>query len=153
YPAQEGHRYCQGVDLANVRDWFVSTTLDITNPMKVPLVSMVRLQKQGYTRYKQIIREQHTTYNRADTLIDATSLGESVVEDLADIMAEGYKFSNQSKYEVVQELARMMAEHRLLLPYNRDIISELQNFTYEFTANKNLRMEAKKGHDDIVMSL
>ena len=95
----------------------------------------------------------HTTYNRAETLIDATSLGESVVEDLGDIAAEGFKFSNQSKYEIVQELSRMMAERRLLLPYDRTIISELTNFTYEFTANKNLRMEAKKGHDDIVMSL
>ncbi|GHO45184.1 terminase large subunit domain-containing protein [Ktedonospora formicarum] len=153
YSAEEKHRYVQGVDLANVRDWFVSTTLDVTNPTRVPLVSMVRLQKRGYTEYKRIIREQHTTYNRAETLIDATSLGESVVEDLQDITAEGYKFSNQSKYEIVQELSRMMAERRLLIPYNRDIISELQNFTYEFTANKNLRMEAKKGHDDIVMSL
>ncbi|GHO55518.1 terminase large subunit domain-containing protein [Ktedonobacter robiniae] len=153
YKPQENHTYVQGVDLANVRDWFVSTTLDTTDPLNVPLVSMVRQQKRGYTVYKQIVREQHTTYNNAETLIDATSLGESVVEDLNDIQAEGYKFSNQSKYEVIQELSRMMAEHRLLIPYDRDIISELQNFTYEFTANKNIRMEAKKGHDDIVMSL
>jgi len=48
------------------------------------------------------------------TLIDATSLGESVVQDLADIGAEGYQFSSSpAKYEVVSELARMLAEHRL----------------------------------------
>ncbi len=153
YQPEEKHTYVQGVDLANVRDWFVSTTLDTTDPLRVPLVSIVRMQKRGYTVYKQLVREQHARYNNAETLIDATSLGESVVEDLSDIAAEGYKFSNQSKYEVVQELSRMMAEHRLLIPYDREIISELQNFQYEFTASKNLRMEARHGHDDIVCSL
>lgn len=152
-PPEKDHHYCQGVDLANVRDWFVSVVLDVTNPLKVPLVNMTRLQKRGYTVYKGIVRSQHDLYNRAETLIDATSLGESVVEDLSDIAAEGYKFSNQSKYEIVQELSRMMAEGRLLLPYDRTIISELQNFQYEFTASKNIKMEARKGHDDVVCAL
>jgi hypothetical protein len=72
---------------------------------------------------------------------------------LRDISAEGYKLSNQSKYEIVQELSRMLAEHRLTLPNDRTIIDELRYFTYEITASKTLRMEASRGHDDIVMSL
>jgi phage FluMu gp28-like protein len=149
---QENHRYVQGVDLANVRDYFVSVVLDVTNPELIPLVGMTRLQKRGYATYKQM-RDAHARYNRASTLIDATSLGESVVEDLRDIGAEGYKFSSQSKYEVVSELARLFAEKRIAIPYNREIISELTNFSYEYTKNKTLKMEAKRGHDDIVMSL
>jgi hypothetical protein len=149
----QGHRYVQGVDLANVRDYFVSTILDITNPGLVPLVRYDRDQKKGYTIYKSIIRSNHRTYNGAKTIVDATSLGESVAEDLRDITAEGYKFSNQSKYEVVQELARMLSEHRLTIPNDRVIIDELRYFSYEITQAKNLRMEASKGHDDIVMAL
>jgi hypothetical protein len=150
---QEGHRYVQGVDLANVRDYFVSTILDTTDPSLVPLVDMERAQKKGYTYYKNVIRGKRSSYNHAKTLIDATSLGESVVEDLADISAEGYKFSNQSKWEVVQELSRMFSENRIAIPNDRKIIDELRYFQYEITPSKKITMEAKRGHDDIVMSL
>lgn len=148
-----GHRYVQGVDLANVRDYFVASLLDTTHPTLNPLVRYDRFQKKGYTHYKEIIRSNHRSYNAARTLVDATSLGESVAEDLRDIGAEGYKFSNQSKYEIVQELGRMLSEHRLTIPNDRTIIDELRFFSYEITPSKQLKMEAKRGHDDIVMSL
>lgn len=153
YAPQSNHRYVSGVDLANVRDYFVQTILDVSDPALVPLVNMVRTQKRGYTYYKQVIREQRAAYNSCEVLVDATSLGESVVEDLADISAEGYKFSQQSKYEIVSELSRMFQEGRICIPYDRDIISELNNFAYEITKSKGLKMQASKGHDDIVMSL
>lgn len=155
YPKRpvESHRYVQGVDLANVRDFFVSCILDATDQQRIELVNMTRLQKKGYTEYKRIIRAEHHRYQNADTLIDATSLGESVVEDLGDIAAEGYKFSNASKNEIVHELERAFAEKRLTIPYDRDLISELLNFQYEFTPSKVVKMEAKKGHDDMVMAL
>jgi hypothetical protein len=154
HPVVEGHKYVQGADLANLRDYFVATVLDTTNSGAVPLVRMDRYQKRGYGAVKSTIRTNYHAYNHAKTLIDATTLAESVVEDLADINAEGYKFGgSQAKYEVVQELARMMSEHRLLLPPDRDITDELRFFKYQLTAAKNVRMEASQGHDDIVMSL
>lgn len=152
-PATAGHRYVQGVDLANVRDYFVSSLLDISDPLLFPLVRTDRFQKKGYTFYKNLVRQNYTAYHSAKTLLDATSLGESVVEDLKDINAQGYKFSQQSKYEIVQELARLFSEHRIAIPYQRDIIDELRFFSYKYTANKTLKMEASQGHDDIVMSL
>jgi phage FluMu gp28-like protein len=148
-----GHKYVQGVDLANVRDYFVASVLDVSNPSLVPLVHYDQLQKKGYKHYKQVIRNNYKTYNKAKTIIDATSLGESVVEDLDDIRAEGYKFSNQSKYEIVHELVRMFQENRIAIPNDRKVVDELRFFAYEITKNKTLRMEAKRGHDDIVMSL
>jgi hypothetical protein len=150
----DGHRYVQGADLANLRDYFVSTVLDITDPQAVPLVRMDRYQKRGYGAVKATIRANYHAYAHAKTIIDATTFAESVVEDLADINAEGYKFSGSAaKYEVVQELARMMSERRLLLPPDREIIDELRYFEYEITPSKRVRMEASRGHDDIVMSL
>jgi hypothetical protein len=156
FPAgpMDGHKYVSGVDLANIRDYFVASLLDVTNPNLFPLVKADRFQKKGYTFYKNLIRSNYRSYNRPRTLIDATSLGESITEDLRDINAEGYKFTNQSKYEIVHELARLFAEHRLTIPYDRTIIDELRYFSYKFTPSKTLRMEATGGkHDDIVMSL
>jgi hypothetical protein len=153
-PSAEDHKYVQGVDLANMRDYFVASVLDCTDPRAIPLVRMDRYQKRGYTAIKSDIRSNYHHYNHAKTLIDATTLAESVVEDLADIHAEGYKFGGSAaKYEVVQELARMMQERRILLPPNRDIIDELRFFEFKLMPSGAVRMEASQGHDDIVMSL
>lgn len=92
--------------------------------------------------------------------MDATTLAEFFVQDLqerAGSLVEGWKFTGtnagSSKYTIVQELVRMLSEHRLAIPYDRDIINELRYFQYEITPAKNLRMAASQGHDDIVMSL
>lgn len=149
-----GHRYVQGADLANQRDYFVSTILDVSDPLLAMQVRHDRMQKKGYGTYKGIVRASHHAYNDARTLVDATSLGETVVEDLRDINAEGYKFGGSAaKYDIVHNLVRLFQEHRLAIPYQRELISELSNFQYEVTASKTLRMEAKTGHDDYVMSL
>jgi hypothetical protein len=150
----EKHRYVQGADLANIRDYFVATVLDTTDPRLAVQVRHDRMQRKGYATYKATVRANHQAYNDARTLVDATSLGESVVEDLRDIGAEGYKFSGSSaKYELVHTLVRMFNEHRLAIPFVRELIDELRYFQYEITASKQLRMEARQGHDDYVMSL
>ena len=95
-----------------------------------------------------------TGYGHPRTLVDATSLGESVVQDLADINAEGYAFSGTAaKHEVVHELKRLFSEHRMVIPQNRDLIDELRFMEYSITPSKVVRIEASKGHDDIFMSL
>ena len=152
-PAKPGSRYVQGVDLANRRDYFVTTVLDATDPLYAPMVRMDRLQQKGYAYYKGLLRSNFNAYNSPRTLIDATSLGESVVEDLRDIGAEGYTYTSTSKYDIVHNLVRMFNEHRIGIPLDRDIIDELRFFQYEITPSKKLKMEAKQGHDDIVMSL
>jgi hypothetical protein len=154
-PYQEDHRYVQGVDLANLRDYFVAGVADMLKDGHVDLVKMTRAQKRGYTWYKSQVRSQVAQYHvrRNWTLVDATSLGESVVEDLADIGADGLKFTSESKWQIVQELARLLAERRLRIPNDRDIIDELRFFEYEITPSKRLKMEASQGHDDIVIAL
>jgi phage terminase large subunit-like protein len=153
-PAVAGHTYVQGVDLANIRDYFVATVLDSTDPRLAVQVRHDRMQKKGYSVYKDVVRANWSAYNSARTLVDATSLGESVVEDLRDINAEGYKFSGtEAKYDLVHNLVRMFNEHRIAIPFDRDLVDELRYFQYKITPSKNVKMEAKQGHDDYVMSL
>lgn len=153
-PPARGHRYVQGVDLANRRDYFVAAVLDVTNPLLAVHVHADRHQQKTYALYKELVRGNHAAFHGARTLIDATTLAESVVEDLADIGAEGYAFTGSAaKYAVVQELGRMFSEHRLALPYERALIDELRYFEYDITPAKVVRMEARRGHDDWVMAL
>lgn len=148
-----GHNYVQGVDLANRTDYFVSTILDATDSQAIVQARHDRYQQKGYAFYKGVVRQNFNAYHKARTLLDATSLGESVVEDLRDIGAEGYKFTSQSKYDLVHNLVRLFNEHRLRIPFVRELIDELKYFQYEITPAKNVKMEAKQGHDDYVMSL
>jgi hypothetical protein len=149
---RRGRRYAQGADLANIRDYFVACVADVTDDV-AQLVSMDRYQGRGWAAMKATIRSNHERYFDAETCIDATTYGASVEEDLRDIGVEGYQFSNKSKYELVHELVRMLAEHRLVIPYDPVIIQELRYFSYIVTPAKNLKMEAKRGHDDIVIAL
>jgi hypothetical protein len=151
---ETGHKYVQGVDLANRRDWFVASVLDTTNSSQLALVRLDRMQQKDYPTYKAAVRSNYRSYNHPRTLLDATSLGESVVQDLADINAEGYTFGgNTAKAEVVHELKRLFSERRLVIPNQRDLLDELRYFEYNITPAKVVRMEAAKGHDDIFMSL
>ena len=155
FPATRGNRYAQGVDLANMDDYFVSTILDTTNQQRLMQVCHDRLQKKGYVYYKQLIRDRYRDYNNAKTMIDATSLGQNVVEDLEDIHPVPFVFTgSQAKYDLVHDLVRLFAQHKIVIPMNRDCINELRFFQYKITSAKNLKMEAKRGyHDDYVMSL
>lgn len=151
-PSQNG-RYVQGVDLANRKDYFVATVLDVSDPLMVQ-VRHDRAQQLGYGAYKGTIRANYSRYNNARTLIDSTTLGESVVEDLQDIRAEGYDFSGVGKkYDLIQGLVRAFNENRIAIPFVPELISELRNFQYEFVEGGTLRMEARRGHDDYVISL
>lgn len=152
-PPIAGHRYTQGADLANRTDYFVSVILDATDPTSITQSHHDRFQQKGYAFYKDVIRRNYRAYNQSRTLIDATSLGESVVEDLRDIAAEGFKFTSQSKYDLVHNLVRMFNQHQLRIPFVRELIDELKYFQYEITPAKNVKLEAKQGHDDYVMAL
>lgn len=149
-PPQPGHKYVQGVDLANARDYFVAAVFDATNPHQLPLVRMDRFRNRGWEAIKSTIRSNYSTYFGARTLIDATTMAENVVADLSDISAEGYKFTSQSKYELIQDYARLLSEGRITFPYQRDMVDEHRYYEYEILPSKRLRMEAGQGHDDIV---
>ena len=155
-PPRTGHRYAQGADLANRSDYYVSAIFDTTNPDRIIFSHMARFRRRGWAAIKGSIKELYHRFNEAPTLVDATTLAESVVEELnlMGVPAEGYRFTgNAAKTEVVQELARLFAEHRLVIPYHPDILSELRYFEYDITPNGVVRMEARRGHDDIVMAM
>lgn len=153
-PAKD-HRYTQGVDLANRRDWFVAAVLDVTNPGHMPLVKLDRFQKKTWGKYKDLVRSNHHLYHRARTLLDSTTLGEAVLEELQDIGCEGFAFTgNAVKYDLIQDLARSVNEHRLTIPNKREIIDEFRYFEYKVTPAKVIRMEARTGGtDDVVIAV
>jgi hypothetical protein len=94
---------------------------------------------------------------------DQTSVGDPVLEILqnslwggreTDIAIEGVVFTNQIKRELVDNLAVRLAHREVAIPWDEQLIRELQHYEYELTESGNVRTGARRGyHDDCVMAL
>jgi len=94
---------------------------------------------------------------------DQTSTGDPVLEILRntlwaerhlDAEIEGVVFTNQSKRELVDNLAIRLAHREVSFPYIEHLVRELQFYEYALTESGNIRTGARAGyHDDCVMAL
>ena len=88
------------------------------------------------------------------TLIDSTGVGDPIVERLNKVRRNinGFKFSMQSKQQLMEGLASAIQNHRIHYPYGK-IVQELEIFEYTEIAT-GVRYSAPQGqHDDSVMAL
>lgn len=95
-------------------------------------------------------------------LADRTSIGDPLLEQLRNRLwntgweasVEGFAFTNQSKRELIEQLAMRFAQGTIAIPRDERLMRELQYFEYELTASGNVRMGAASGcHDDLVTAL
>jgi len=144
-------RYAMGVDLAKDTDYTVITILDITEK-PYELVYFDRFNRMPYKYVTKKVRELYERFNYPKILIDQQGVGNAVIEDVEDI-AEGFKFSNESKLNLISELMMALDHDRIRYPYIAEMINELKYFRYVRTRTT-YRMEAPHGmHDDCVISL
>ncbi|MDB5069608.1 MAG: Phage terminase, large subunit [Candidatus Eremiobacteraeota bacterium] len=111
YPS---HRYVHGWDLAERKDWATGFTIDTTTmvdadgrPLRMPVVEYERFHKQGWKHVYARIRDRHARYGgsaRGVTVVDSTGVGDTVVEELEDIRAEGYWFTGPAKDDLLANL-------------------------------------------------
>ena len=89
-------------------------------------------------------------------LIDSTGVGDPIAEELMRqcSLAEGYKFTSQSKQQLMEGLAVELQNGRVSYPSSLDVlIHELESFQYEYTRT-GVRYTAPIGmHDDCVDAL
>lgn len=150
-----GHKYVQGVDVADAgKDFTVCSVFDYTDPQNIVLVRMDRLNRVGWAKVYATIRANYERYNHCLTHVDITGLGAALLEELKDINATGYKIgTNQAKQELVNRAVRAFNQGVVALPSDRDITSEFRYFQATLTPSGAVKMEASKGHDDIVLSV
>ena len=152
-----GHRYVIGVDLAKVEDFTVLAVYDATNNKQV---YQARFNKIDWGMQKSRIAEtaRHFTdgTSPAQVVIDATGLGDPIVDDLGrmGIPVDPIKFTNEQKRQLIEKLVNwieLQRIHMLNIPETR---TELTNFTYDISETTDrVRYEAPVGfHDDIVIA-
>ena len=147
------HRYVMGVDLAKLQDFTVLAVYDtITNRQ----VYQARFNKIDWGMQKARIAETSNHYNKASVIIDATGLGDPIVDDLAraGIPVDPIKFSNDSKRQLIEKLTNWIELGRIHMLNIPETVAELSNFTYDISeATGRVRYEAPTGfHDDIVIA-
>lgn len=142
----EGPAVCYGIDLAKSSDYSVICGLD--SEMRV--CTLERWQSDWGTTRRKII----DIIGDTAALIDSTGVGDPIVEDIQRELpqVEGFKFSSQSKQQIMEGLAASIQREELHFP-DGWLREELESFEYEYTRT-GVRYSAPAGlHDDGVCAL
>ncbi|MGQ9555902.1 MAG: phage terminase large subunit family protein [Anaerolineae bacterium] len=126
---QPDRRYVQGVDLAKHEDWTVHSVLDATaKPYR--LVCLERYRRQPWPVVAARIREMHQRYGCHQTLIDATGVGDAVLDEVRDV-AQGYIFTQRSKLDLITSLQLALEKREVQFPFIRELVDELQGYAWD----------------------
>ncbi len=153
FQVKDTHRYRLGVDLAKANDFTVITPFDL---MTFKVGKQDRFNQIDYNLQKSKIEAQYYKHFKPQIYIDSTGVGEPIYDDLRhkQLNVEPYHFTEQSRRDLLVNLALLIEQQKITIPYDEQLISELKSFQYVVTERGKVRMEVPDGtHDDCVMSL
>jgi phage FluMu gp28-like protein len=145
-PISNGIPIAFGIDLAKYTDWTVITGLDNMNRV----CYTDRFQHDWQQTKQRIIQ----VVGRTPSHIDATGIGDPIVEDLQRILPniKGFKYTSQSKQQLMEGLVMEIQQHTIFFP-EEPYGFELENFEYEYTRT-GVKYSAPSGmNDDAVNSI
>jgi hypothetical protein len=149
-----GREYVMGVDLAKYEDYTVIYVVDTETRM---VTWYKRLPHMDWNPQKDIIEHAHHKWNDARMLIDATGVGDPIVEDLEKrcIDVSPYKFSgNTLKKQVIEGLQVAFQNREIHIPRDKTLLGELGAYGYERLPSGLFKYGAPAGfHDDCVTAL
>lgn len=134
-----------GVDLAKSVDWTVVCGLDADGSVCV----LDRWQADWATTRQRV----EAIVGSAPAFIDSTGVGDPIVEDIARKCrrVEGWKFTNQSKQQLMEGLASAIHAREVRYP-DGWLRAELDSFGFRYSGGR-VVFEANAGHDDGVCAL
>ena len=154
-----GRFYVMGVDLGRVEDFSVLVVMDT---LTREVVAFERFSEIRWTEQKLRIQRLAHQYNNAFVVIDATGVGDPIVEDLQNVNISlyyegdkpGYKFTNDSKMRLIEQLALSIEQRLITFPNIEVLVEELRQFTYQINSGGKIIYSAPEGkHDDCVIAL
>jgi phage FluMu gp28-like protein len=147
-----------GLDLGKHQDYSVLSVLKIEDssiklihmrrfPLRTPYASVIGYVKTLCDRWQKIMK----------VLVDITGVGDYIAEDMENAgisQTEGVKFTQETKEKMAQWLKKCMTEKRLKIPYDSDLIAELNVERFELTKEGKIKFGHPEGtHDDRFWSL
>lgn len=148
-----GHRYQLGVDLAKYQDFTVITPIDLYD---FKIGTPERFNRTDWPFVKSRIEATAHKFNHAKVWVDQTGLGDPIVDDLrkSGLNVEGYKFSEVSRRQLLDNLQLLLSQDRIRLPNDQTLIAELQSMAFTLTDTGSLKLNVPEGlHDDMIFSI
>ncbi|MEM3699866.1 MAG: terminase family protein [Candidatus Bathyarchaeia archaeon] len=147
-----------GLDLGKHQDYSVLSIVQMEDS-SIKLIYMHRFPLQ--TPYASVIGYVKTLCDRwqkiRKVLVDMTGVGDYIVEDMVNAgisETEGVKFTQETKEGLAEWLKRCMTEKRLKIPYDGELIAELNVERFELTKEGKIKFNHPEGtHDDRFWSL
>ena len=155
--AKPFEKFHLGADLAKTEDWTVLTALDGSGQ----LVGFDRFKELNWEDQKHKITTFMARYP-GKMLMDSSGLGDPIYDALSrqGLPVKGYKFTSESKRNLVENLglcfdeARVRVPRDLPAPHGKVLANELEAYTYKILPTGNIRYGAPEGlHDDCPTSL
>lgn len=146
-----------GVDFGKYKDYSVVAVVEKVDerlkavhchrfPLETSYASIIGYVKALCDRWRYIV----------SLYADQTGVGEYIVEDMrnAGIPVEGVTFTIQRKEEVLGYLKNVMVEGRLSIPYDPDLITEMNTEKFNITKDGHITFSHPEGsHDDMLWAL
>ena len=111
-------------------------------PLNTPYASVIGYVKTINDRWQNIHK----------ILVDSTGVGDYITEDMQNAgltNTQGVKFTLESKQEMAQHLKQTMTQKQLHIPYDGELIAELNLEQYELTKDGKTKFNHPQGtHDD-----
>jgi hypothetical protein len=116
-------------------------------PLRTPYASVIGYVKTLCDRWQKVNK----------VLVDMSGVGDYIAEDMINAgisQTEGVKFTQETKEKMAEWLKKCMIEKRLKIPYDGDLIAELNVERFELTKEGKLKFNHPEGtHDDRFWSL
>jgi hypothetical protein len=144
--------YVMGVDLAKVTDF---TVIRVYKRSNNSLVYSDRFNQLEWPFQKKRIKAVSVHYNNALAIVDATGIGDPIVDDLLreNVPVDPIKITEPLKKELIEKLSIWIEQRKIRLLPQEDVLFEYDNFSYEIGPTGKIRYGARQGyHDDIVIA-
>lgn len=151
-----GHYYVAGVDLAKVHDY---TVILITDYADKQVVYLERFNNIDWTLQKEKIKAACRRYNQAVCVLDASSQGDPIAEDLIRDGVRLYPYainSNKAKRELIEKLVLSIEHKQIKYPVIPQLLRELEDYEINISLTGVITYSAPKGRnkfDDCVIAL
>lgn len=145
-----------GVDLAKYQDFTVITPFNM-NTFRV--YNQDRFNQIDWNLQKARIEVSARKFGNARVRIDATGVGDPVVEDLKSRGLnigddDAIKFTEAMRMNLLNNLAMLLEQDKIQIPNDEGLITELESFQYSLSPLGKIKVGAPEGmHDDRVFSL
>lgn len=141
-----------GLDLGKHQDYSVLEVVQLKDdvvrlvhehqfPLKTPYASVI-----GY------VKTLGDRWGFRNVLVDMSGVGDYIVEDMVNAgvrEVEGVMFTQQSKEEMATYLKQLMVQGKFKLPYDSDLIAELNVEKFQLSKTGKIKFNHPQGtHDD-----